>query len=219
MAAWAGLLVAPLQLAYGGPPFPLKPKLEFDETSPYAMIIFEAGAQDVVADWNVEILAFNPESRQWTYGPLQGWTQFSPVKRTPAGRSFHAALAKPAGVYAVNNISAQGFWHACFDAGTQAFKLEAGKVNYIGRIDPENALQALTRLPAESRGGHHFYSFGEMKLSLTPPSVQTDWKEALGDFLSQRFPKVKAPVIAAEPLAVSFEPGHSRIAGKICQKY
>lgn len=218
-AAVLCLLLLTARPTVGAPPFPLKSTLKFDSASPYAMLIFESGEQRVVREWNIEVLSFDPQSRGWTYGPLKGWARFSPIKiQVPGERTFQAALVAPSGVYAINNISAR-FWHTCFDAGTQAFELAAGKVNYIGRIDPDAALQLLKTLPPKSRHGQHWFSFGEVKLTLTPPSAQPDWNDAVSHFLAHNFPKVTAPVVAAEPFAVSFEPGHSALAGKICQKY
>lgn len=122
-----GLLSSMIQPAIAGPPFPLKASLQFDEKSPYATVIFESEPQEKVPSWNVELLSFEPDTHKWTYGPLKGWGTFSPV--LPEGtRQFHAALVKPGGTYAINNLSSQGWWHACFNSGTKAFPVEAGKI-------------------------------------------------------------------------------------------
>ena len=65
--------------ATAGAPYPLKPKLEFDESSPYAMIVFEAGPQTVTRDWNIKVYAFDPETRAWQYSPLKGWAIFTKI--------------------------------------------------------------------------------------------------------------------------------------------
>lgn len=206
--------------AVAGPPFPLKQSLKFDEKSPYALVVFEAEPQAQVMRWNIEVLAFSLDTRMWTYGPLNGWSRFGDIPATPEQeRRFYAALVKPAGTYAVNNISSQGFWHACFNGGTMAFTVEAGKVSYIGLIDPNPALaQIFTELPAETRGAH-LVLFDTPRLKLTPPSQRPDWNADVSRFIAERFPKVQAPVVAVEPVEITFAPGRSVVAGKICQKY
>ena len=100
-----------------------------------------------------------------------------------------------------------------------AFTVEAGKVSYIGLIDPNPALERIIRdLPEETRGAH-FYLFDTPRLKLTPPSQRPDWNADVARFIAERFPKVQAPVVAAEPVETTFAPGRSAIAGKICQKY
>lgn len=126
---------------------------------------------------------------------------------------------KPAGTYAVNNISARGWWHACFNGGTRAFTVEAGKVNYIGVIDPGPALsQIINQLPQETELGKHQFVF-DLQLAFTPPSKRPDWNAAVTAFMAERFPKVTAPIVAVEPAATTFGPGYSQIAGEICEKY
>ena len=207
------------QQAVAGPPYPLKASLKFDEKSPYAMVVFEAEPQLHVESWTMEVLAFSLETHTWTYGPLNGWSRFGDLESPTPERRFHAALVKPAGTYVVNNISSQGFWRVCFNGGTVAFTVEAGKVNYIGVIDPNPALlQIVTDLPKETRG-QQLVAFDTPRLKLTPPSQRPDWNADLATFMAAKFPKVKAPIVAAEPVEMTFTPSRSKIAGKICQKY
>jgi hypothetical protein len=199
----------------------VKPSLKFDGTSDYALIVFESEPQNVVSDWRPEFFSFAPESRRWTYGPLKGWSVFKPIDNPPGDR-FHAALVKPAGIYAINNISVQTYWKACLNGGTAAFRLEAGKVNYIGLIDPQpNFAEIRAHLPMEISGMGglpHQILFDIPRLHLTPPSAVPQWTAALTDFLAAALPKVTAPIVAAEPIDVTFEPG--RVVGKqICEKY
>jgi hypothetical protein len=220
---WVGVVCFTIfagQPAAAGPPFPLRAGLQFDEKSPYAMIVFEAEPQEVVPQWSIEILAFAPDTQTWTYGPLNGWARFADIKPKPVGRQFQAALVKPAGTYAVNNLGTQGHWRTCFNGGTQAFTVAAGKVNYIGVIDPNPSLgQILVELPDKATIGRPMYLWDTPRLKLTPPSQRPGWEADLQSFIAARFPKVSAPIVASEPQAVTFAPGHSRIAGKICQKY
>ena len=205
--------------AMAGPPYPLKRNLVFDERSPYALVVFDAEPQELVPTWNLELFAFAPDTHTWTYGPLSGWARFVKIPAQAQGRRFHAALVKPAGTYAINNINTQGYWHACFNGGTRSFALQAGKVNYIGLIDPNPALeQIFHELPQETSAAHLFV-FDTPQLQLTAPAQRPDWNADLSAFLANELPQVTAPIVAAEPVETTFAPGKSFIAGKLCQKY
>ena len=207
------------QAVAAGPPYPLKPKLEFDESSPYAMIVFEAGPQTITQDWNIKVYAFDPETRAWKYSPLKGWAIFTKIRAQPEGTSFHAALVSPAGTYAVSSLSTQGFWSACFNGGTKAFQLQAGKVNYIGLLDPQPALEKIFSELPDKTSQKQLFLFDMPRLALTAPAQRENWEADVASFIKERFPKVTAPIVAAEPMEATFEPGKSMLAGKICEKY
>jgi hypothetical protein len=207
------------EAATAGPPYPLKPKLEFDESSPYAMIVFEAGPQTITQDWNIKVYAFDPETRAWKYSPLKGWAIFTKIRAQPEGTSFHAALVSPVGTYAVSSLSTQGFWSACFNGGTKAFQSQAGKVNYVGLLDPQPVLEKIfSELPDKTQQKQLFL-FDMPRLALTAPAQRENWEADVATFIKERFPKVTAPIVAAEPMEATFEPGKSMLAGKICEKY
>ena len=206
------------EAATAGPPYPLKPKLEFDESSPYAMIVFEAGPQTVTRDWNIKVYAFDPETRAWQYSPLKGVAIFTKIPAQPAGTSFHAALVSPAGTYAVSSLSTQGFWTACFNGGTKTFQLQAGKVNYVGLLDPQPTLEKIfAEMPGKSQ--KQLFLFDTPRPAWTAPARRENWETDVASFIKERFPKVTAPIVAAEPMEATFEPGKSMLAGKICEKY
>jgi len=206
------------EAATAGPPYPLKPKLEFDESSPYAMIVFEAGPQSVTRDWSIRVYAIDPQTRAWQYSPSKGVAIFSKIPAQPAGTSFHAAMVSPAGTYAVSSLRTQGLWTACFNGGTKAFQLQAGKVNYVGLLDPQPTLEKIfSEMPDKSQ--RELFLFDTPRLALTPPAQRENWEADVGSFIKERFPKVTAPIVAAEPMEATFEPGKSMLAGKICEKY
>jgi len=206
------------EAAIAGPPFPLKPKLEFDESSPYAMIVFEAGPQTLARDWNIRVYAFDPETRAWQYSPLKGVAIFSKIPAQPAGTSFHAALVGPAGAYAFSSLNTQGFWTACFNGGTKAFQVQAGKINYVGLLDPQPTLDKIfSELPDKSQ--RQLFLFDTPRLALTAPAQRENWEADVASFIKERFPKVTAPIVAVEPMEATFVPGKSMLAGKICEKY
>ena len=207
------------EAATAGPPYPLKPKLEFDESSPYAMIVFEAGPQTITQDWNIKVYAFDPETRAWKYSPLKGWAIFTKIRAQPEGTSFHAALVSPAGTYAVSSLSTQGFWSACFNGGTKAFQLQAGKINYVGLLDPLPALQKIFLELPDKTAQKQLFLFDMPRLAWTAPAQRENWEADVASFIKKRFPKVNAPIVAAEPMEATFEPGKSMLAGKICEKY
>jgi hypothetical protein len=205
--------------ATAGPPYPLKPKLEFDASSPYAMIVFEAGPQTIAKDWNIKVYAFDPETRAWKYSPAKGSAIFTKIRAQPEGTSFHAALVSPAGTYAVSSLSTQGFWTACFNGGTKAFQLQAGKVNYVGLLDPQPALgKIFSELPGKT-SQKQLFLFDSPRLPMTAPAQRENWEQDVASFIKERFPKATAPIVAAEAFEATFEPGKSMLAGKICEKY
>jgi hypothetical protein len=142
-----GVVAAPS--AEAGPPA-LRQGTEFGPDSETALVIFEvAPPHGVVAPWDLELYGFNPETRRWTMTLTRGWSDFGTLG---FGR-FYAGLVVPAGIYAVNSVKTQNFWIACMNGGTIAFNLQAGHVNYLGVLDPSDALtQIASGLPHATRG-------------------------------------------------------------------
>ena len=142
-----GLVAAPN--AEAGPPA-LRQDTEFGPDSEFALVIFEvAPPQSVVAPWDLELYGFNPETHRWTMTLTRGWSDFGTLS---FGR-FYAGLVVPAGIYAINAVKTQNFWIACMNGGTLAFDLQAGHVNYLGVLDPSDALaQIASGLSRTTRG-------------------------------------------------------------------
>lgn len=206
-------------LASAEPASPLRQNLRFDESSRSALVVFEAEPNTIGPEWRLNMLAFDPERRVWTYGVLRGWSQFEPIGPGASGRQFYAGLVRPGGVYAINGISASAFWYACFNGGTKAFDLQAGAVNYIGVIDPNPTIAQIAReLPASTRS-QHLFLFDTPRPAYTAAADRPNWETDVAAYLAQRFPRVSAPLVAPAPLDVTFDRGHSSIAGDICEKY
>lgn len=204
--------------AHAGPASPLRSNLQFDAESPYALIVYEAEPNTVGPPWRLNMLAFDPEARTWTYGPLRGWSRFEEIRPGASGRQFYAGLVRPGGVYAINGISGHGYWRACFNGGTQAFTLQTGAVNYIGVIDPNPTLRQLVdELPPIS--SRVMYLFDTPRVSYTPAAARPNWEADVASFISEQFPRVRASVVAPAPMDVTFNRGRSSIAGEICEKY
>lgn len=204
--------------AYAGPP-KLKADTAFVEDSQLALIVYEVEPQVIVPHWSLNMLSFDVESRKWTYTLLNGWSHFGQVKGQADGRRFYAGFVKPGGVYAINNIRTQGYWEACFNGATKAFKIEPGRVNYIGVIDPNPTLKQIAEsLPGETRQTV-LSVFDTAILAYTPASGRENWQPDLSSFLAANYPKVTAPIVAPKPIDTSFAPGKSSVAGRICEKY
>lgn len=212
------LLGAAASAAHAGPPFPLRDTLRFDAESDYAMIVYEAEPQIIVPHWTLEMLAFSPEERRWTYNPLNGWTRFGRIQVSPT-RQYAVSLVKPAGVYAFNHLGTQGWWRACLNGGTKAFEVKAGKINFLGRVDPTPTLtQIVTEMAPVMRTNKPVYIFGTPRLSWTAPSEIEGWETEVATWLKQRFPRVSGDLIAAEPTDVAFNVG-TTLNGYDCEKY
>ena len=128
-------------------------------------------------------------------------------------------MVSPAGTYAVSSLSTQGFWSACFNGGTKAFQLQAGKINYVGLLDPLPALQKIFLELPDKTAQKQLFLFDMPRLAWTAPAQRENWEADVASFIKKRFPKVTAPIVAAEPMEATFEPGKSMLAGKICEKY
>lgn len=204
--------------AHAGPASPLRTNLQFDEESPYALVVFEAEPNTVGPPWRLNMLAFDPATREWTYGPLRGWSRFEQIGPGASGRQFYAGLVRPGGVYAINGMSARGYWRACFNGGTKAFTLQTGAVNYIGLIDPNPTLRQIADEMAPIAHGAVFL-FDTPRVAYTPATERANWEADVSAYIAQTFPRVRARVVAPEPMDVTFDRGHSSIAGDICEKY
>lgn len=207
--------------ASAGPPrSPLRENLRFDAGSEMALVVYEAEPNNSDPVWRLNMLAFDPETRTWTYGMMRGWSQFERIEPGASGRQFYAGLVGPGGIYAINGISADRLWYACFNGGSKAFNLQAGAVNYIGVIDPNPTIaEIIERLPHETQISRHQFLFDTPRPAYTAASERTDWEPDLRAFLAARLPRVNAPIVAPEPIDVTFERGRSSIAGDICEKY
>jgi hypothetical protein len=216
----AALLFCFCAPASAGPPeSPLSRTLQFDEESPFALIVFEAEPNRAVPEWRLNMLAFDPATRTWTYGILRGWSQFEAIGPGAQGRQFYAGLVRPGGVYAINGLSANAYWYACLNGGSKAFDLRPGAVNYIGVIDPNPTIaQIAAGLPPTTRS-QRLFLFDTPRLAYTPATERANWEADLAAYMAERFPRVSAPLLAPAPIDVTFDRGHSSIAGDICEKY
>ena len=189
----------------------VKSTLAFDETSRDALVIVEAVPQKIVEEWSVGVSTYSLDTKLFTSNPFRGHTQLLAVAGQTASRRYFAGLVKGAGTHIVYDVRTQTWWGACFDKGARAFTFEPGKVYYLGIIDPTEALMRIsTELPRESNNTP-YWVYG-MWLPLTAPAQQKDWEQGVAQFIADNLPKVKAPVVAAEGVEVTFKPGRAPAA-------
>jgi hypothetical protein len=206
-----GVIVAPSAAA--GPPA-LRQGTEFGPDSETALVIFEvAPPHGVVAPWDLELYGFSPQTHRWTMTLTRGWSDFGTLG---FGR-FYAGLVVPAGIYAVNSVKTQNFWIACMNGGTIAFNLQAGHVNYLGVLDPSDALtQIASGLPHATRGNAVLTLYDTPRLGYTRATDLPDWEGRAQAFLAANYPGVHAPIVAPAPIETTFEPGRSFLVGRTC---
>jgi hypothetical protein len=218
-----GLILA--LIVVGGPtavdaaPPKISEKFKFDAASKYGLIVVYVKPQRVVPDYSIAINKFSLADRKWDYGPLKGWTNYGKIRGLQSG--FLMSAVDPAGTYAINQITTQGFWGGCFNGGTKAFEVKPVQVTFIGVLDPEATLTEVTQavqagtLPAKTGGTLHFV-WDAPRPALAPPPEVPDWQDKLAAHL-KAYPGITAPLVAAELVDATFQPGRS--IQKVCERY
>jgi hypothetical protein len=220
----AALLIGLLTLSWApavtaGPPI-VKPGLKYDASSKLGLIVVLTEPQRVVPSYVLGIYRFSPAERRWLYGPLKGWSRFEPMGLNREGRRFEMTAVNPPGVYAVNGLTTQGFWRACFNGGTKTFEVKPGVVTFIGLLDPEPTLKQIgNNLPATTASAKVQELFDLPRPSLTPAEDVANWREELTAFLAANYPGVTASIEAPALADATFELSNSIIASQICERY
>jgi len=86
-------------------------------------------------------------------------------------------------------------------------------------LDIQPALEKIFSELPDKTAQKQLFLFDIPRLALTAPAQRENWEADVAGFIKERFPKVTAPIVAAEPMEATFEPGKSMLAGKICEKY
>lgn len=74
------------------------------------------------------------------------------------------------GKYVVRMMTTQGWWGACLSEATVTFPVEAGKITYVGRVDPSLTLKSI--MSEAFRTGKTTSSGGQLRLfkeNVIPP--------------------------------------------------
>jgi hypothetical protein len=215
MRPWifAVFLLAALPVHAAGP---LKQKFSFDEKSRDAFVLVEVMPQKIVDEWQISLNEYSLESKEFIGGVFKGFSLLQHVEGQEQSPRFFAGIVKRAGTHILYGLNTQGLWGACFDKGTRAFTFEPGKVYYLGAVDPNEGLKRIAiELPKSSRS-MPYWVYG-MRLSYTAPAQRNNWEQDVAAFIAENFPKVKAPVLAADGVEVEFKPGTAPAGNPICR--
>lgn len=212
----AGGLSGPAQ---AGPPFPIKPDFKFDATSKYGLIVVLTAPQTLVPNYTLGVYRYTPAERKWAYGPLKGWSRFGAMGEDHTAQAYAITAVEPGGTYAINGLTVQGFWRACFNGGTKAFEVKPGTVTFIGLLDPSPTIaQIRAGLPPIVRGTQAVELFDLPRPALTPVAELPGGKEALAEYLKANYPQITAPIEAPEPVDMTFDKSKT-IMGTLCERY
>ncbi|HET9475254.1 MAG TPA: hypothetical protein VFO82_15245 [Steroidobacteraceae bacterium] len=208
----AALLMLALPVHGAGP---LKRTFSFDEKSRDALVIVEVVPQKIVEQWQISLNQYSLETKKFTGSLYRGFPLIQYVEAQKGPPRFFAGIVKRAGTHIVYALNTQAMWGACFDKGAQVFTFEPGKVYYLGVIDPNEGLTRIaTELPRETRLPSWVYG---MWLSYTSPAQRKGWEQDVAAFMAENLPKVKAPLLAADGVEVSFTPGKAPAGNPVCR--
>lgn len=194
---------------------PVKTTLKFDEKSKDALVILEVEPPRVVEDWALNLSTYDVETKEFTSNSFTGQTEVKAVKGRKGEQRFLAGLVKGGGTHIAHQLNLQVFWGACFNHGTKVFTFEPGKIYYLGSIAANQALARIaTELPHSTPNAVWVY---DNRLALTAPAQKGDWEKDVAGFLAETLPGVKAPLVAAEGVDITFETGKAVLGGRICR--
>ena len=194
---------------------PLKRSFSFDEKSRDALLIVEVVPQKGFEHWSLALNEYSLESNEFKGSAFKGFSMLQHVDGQKISPRFFAGVVKRAGTHIVYALNTQGLWGACFDKGAQAFTFEPGKVYYLGTVDPNEGLMRIGKeLPKSARVPYFVYG---MRISYTAPVKQKGWEKDVSAFIAENLPKIKAPLLAAEGVEVSFKPGTAPAGNPVCR--
>ncbi len=194
---------------------PLKRTFSFDEKSRDALVIVEVKPQKIVEEWQISLNQYSLETKKFTGSIYKGFPFLQHVEAEKNSPRYFAGIVKRGGTHILYALHTQAMWGACFDKGARVFTFEAGKVYYLGVIDPNEALTSIaTELPRETRLPSWVYG---MWLSYTEPAQRKGWEQGVAAFMADNLPNVKAPVLAAEGVEVAFTPGKAPAGNPVCR--
>lgn len=205
--------------AQAGPPFPIKSDFKFDASSKYGLIVVLTAPQIMVPSYTLGIYRYAPDERKWAYGPLKGWSRFGLIGQDHAAPAYAITAVDPGGTYAINGLTVQGLWRACFNGGTKAFEVKPGTVTFIGLLDPNPSIaQIHTGLPPVVRGTQAVELFDSPRPALTPVADLPGGKEALAEYLKANYPQITAPIETPAPVDMTFDKSKT-LMGTLCERY
>lgn len=193
-------------LAQGAPPpKPVFAKIVVPKGEETAAIMFEAPI--VPGDY---VVLFSPltEDGQYTQNAETFTIREKKAVWTAGRKTLQLRAARP-GDYVVRMMTTQTWWGGCFSESTVRFRVEPGKVTWLGLFDPVPALESIT---AEVlRTGKTTSSGGQLRLmkeNMVPPRFTSDGatapEEALRLARAAGF-KPDLPLVTATTAPASFK--------------
>uniref|UniRef100_B0SZC6 DUF2846 domain-containing protein n=1 Tax=Caulobacter sp. (strain K31) TaxID=366602 RepID=B0SZC6_CAUSK len=205
--------------AQAGPPFPIKSNFKFDATSKYGLIVVLTAPQAQVKNYALGIYRYSPEERKWAYGPTKGWSRFGLIGENHTAPAYAITAVEPGGTYAINGLTVQGFWRACFNGGTKAFEVKPGTVTFIGLLDPNPSLEQIrTGLPPIVQTTKAVELFDLPRPALVAAADLPGGKEALAEYLKANYPQITAPIETPPAVDMTFDKSKT-IMGTLCERY
>lgn len=199
--------------------FNLKP------TDSYGLIAFHALPPDLRGEqtYSLAISVYAPDQNLMKANPFSGYVIPRDLGKNQVKETLYLAKAKP-GIYGLMGLSIRETWGVCYNAKTVSFEVKPGAVTYIGRLDPNPALDAIFGAVASGllpqATSSRPYLFDDYAPDLTPPDQVQSWEADLNSFLAAQQPGVTAPAVAADLRPAHFATGRDAFGvTRICGGY
>lgn len=191
----------------------------FTASSPDGLVLLEL--VDVPADKSV-IALFDPficplpqGSRKPDMDAIHGCPQGNIVE-SANGKSRFVAYQMPPGRYVLERLQVQTRWAACFNGGTKAFEVAAGKVTYLGALHvASHVAEIRAATPIVAYQSSYYTVFDTPRPALDSPDKLPGWQARVEAFMSASMPRVAAPLVAAMPQSTTFETAQG-ILDRVC---
>ncbi len=177
-------------------------RLSLDSGSKKGALVFKVAPQPL--NWSMILTPVDEAGQTHGFGESlnMGGTRIIPGGSNP----LQIWMMKP-GRYVIRFLKTQDYWAGCLSQSTLAIEIAAGKVAYIGTVDPEPTLRAISREVARTGKAISHGGIRMFHTDITPPAVTGaepgDEAEITAEIRSAA-PGVVAPVILIRPVAASF---------------
>ena len=115
-------------------------------------------------------------------------------------------LMKP-GRYVVRFLKTQDYWAGCLSQSTVAIDIAAGKVVYIGTVDPEPTLSSISREVARTGKAISHGGIRMFHTDISPPAVagaEPGQEAAITAEIRSAAPGLVAPIVLTRPVPTTF---------------
>ncbi|MDG5497726.1 hypothetical protein [Niveispirillum sp. BGYR6] len=213
------VFLLPLLLVLSGCATIVDEATPFTASSPDGLLLLEL--VDVPADKSA-IALFDPficplpqGARKPDMNAIHGCPR-SNIVESADGKSRFAAYQMPPGRYVMERLQVQARWAACFNGGTKAFEVAAGKVTYLGALHlAPHVAEIGAATPIVAYQSSYYTVFDTPRPALDGPDKLPGWQARVGAFMSASMPRVAAPLVAAAPESATFETAQG-IFDRVC---